>query len=462
MRTLRITSLLLTLQLLLIVRMCTAQNGTWATFHYPDFTQRYCLTFDHSGTLWAAATPYSGTTGVGRFDGTSWHNYGKADGLLYDTVNAMTVDRQGRVWTAGKGGVCYYDGETGWHSMTVQDSLSPGREFFAIVCDSSGNIWTSSWSLVFWFWLGSTPDYKAYSEIHKWDGHNWTTYDFTSEDPSFAGVESRYMTVAPNGTVWAVNTQFHAGNLFYGGLRKFDGDHWSIDTLGGKPLPRFRQPSAIECDKDNNVWIGYWDRAGEGALDKFDGTNWIRYNRDWFYGGWIRSMKFDHSGRLWIGGAIDSLGNGANKFDGITILNTYTHNNSALLGSAMYSTAIDHSGNMWFSSEVGISELKNASSVSSMPMESAAMLLTAFPNPFHASTNISYTLPESGKVDIIAYNLLGERVAEIVSGKNESAGLHKATFDSHALADGIYHVVVYSVTPSGIRTEIGTNVSLIR
>jgi selenium-binding protein 1 len=61
----------------------------------------------------------------------------------------------------------------------------------------------------------------------------------------------------------------------------------------------------------------------------------------------------------------------------------------------------------------------------------------AYPNPFNPVTELSFTLPESGNVELSVYSLNGARVAELVSGYR-STGAHSVSFDASNLASGIY------------------------
>lgn len=61
-----------------------------------------------------------------------------------------------------------------------------------------------------------------------------------------------------------------------------------------------------------------------------------------------------------------------------------------------------------------------------------------FPNPFNPSTNISFSLPISGEVQLEVFNMLGQRVAILLQGQRLSTGVHTVSFDARNLASGIY------------------------
>jgi hypothetical protein len=60
-----------------------------------------------------------------------------------------------------------------------------------------------------------------------------------------------------------------------------------------------------------------------------------------------------------------------------------------------------------------------------------------YPNPFNPATIIRFTLPQNGLVKLEVYDILGQRVAELVN-KELTAGTHEVLFNASKLASGVY------------------------
>ena len=81
-------------------------------------------------------------------------------------------------------------------------------------------------------------------------------------------------------------------------------------------------------------------------------------------------------------------------------------------------------------------------------LPSAFALLSNYPNPFNASTTISYEVPATAHVKLEVYNLFGQKVATLVDGGQE-AGYKSVTWDASEVSSGLY---LYKLT-AGDYTE---------
>ncbi|MFO7525274.1 MAG: YCF48-related protein [Ignavibacteriaceae bacterium] len=60
-----------------------------------------------------------------------------------------------------------------------------------------------------------------------------------------------------------------------------------------------------------------------------------------------------------------------------------------------------------------------------------------YPNPFNPTTKIKYSVPVNGLVKLSVYNILGEKIADIVNDIQQ-AGSYEITFDASNLSSGMY------------------------
>lgn len=60
-----------------------------------------------------------------------------------------------------------------------------------------------------------------------------------------------------------------------------------------------------------------------------------------------------------------------------------------------------------------------------------------YPNPFNPSTDISFALPNAGRVKLVIYNVLGQEVATLVD-QHMDAGNHTVTWKADQYSSGVY------------------------
>jgi Secretion system C-terminal sorting domain/FG-GAP-like repeat/Right handed beta helix region len=72
-----------------------------------------------------------------------------------------------------------------------------------------------------------------------------------------------------------------------------------------------------------------------------------------------------------------------------------------------------------------------------------------YPNPFNPSTKINFNLPAESNVKIFVYNILGQKVRELVNNQL-AAGVHTIDFNAGNLASGIY---IYTIEAKTVSAE---------
>lgn len=82
---------------------------------------------------------------------------------------------------------------------------------------------------------------------------------------------------------------------------------------------------------------------------------------------------------------------------------------------------------------------------------SSTVLHQNYPNPFNPSTNISFSLKETGLVSLSVFNMLGQEVDTILPQQKMSAGSYSFQYDASALSSGVY---IYRLkTMNGVQTQ---------
>lgn len=115
----------------------------------------WSITEDKKGNIWFSTNGF----GAFKYDGQSFTQYSKKDGLADDSVDDILEDSKGNMWFGTRfGGVSRYDGKT-FTNYTSMDSIGD-NEVCDIYEDSAGNIWFSS---------------EGYG-VYKFDGASFTNY----------------------------------------------------------------------------------------------------------------------------------------------------------------------------------------------------------------------------------------------------------------------------------------------
>jgi hypothetical protein len=78
----------------------------------------------------------------------------------------------------------------------------------------------------------------------------------------------------------------------------------------------------------------------------------------------------------------------------------------------------------------------------------AYMLYQNYPNPFNPVTNIKFSIPVSGNVRLIVYDMLGKEIKTLVN-ENLNAGIYSVDWDASQFSSGVYFYRIEAGTFSG-------------
>jgi hypothetical protein len=198
---------------------------------------------------------------------------------------------------------------------------------------------------------------------------------------------------------------------------------------------------APDATPDIEIWIDYlvWNPGGEVPVELVSFASTVDGNNIELR--WVTGTETNNAGfeiqRKAEGGSFEKIGFVEGRGT-TTEMNIYTFNDQVdRAGKYSYRLKqIDYDGTYEFSKIIEVE-------VIAIPGKYA--LAQNYPNPFNPATMISYFLPEAGKVTLTVFNMLGEKVADLVNELQES-GSYKVNFDASNLSSGTY---IYTLNVNG-------------
>jgi ligand-binding sensor domain-containing protein len=255
----------------------------------------------------------------------------------YQEVRCGLQDRAGTLWFGTTGeGVYAYDGK-GFTQYTVRDGLN-SNTVWSILEDKQGRIW---------FGTDSGPS--------RWDGKSVPI-------PSAFGLSvptrsSRTQALPAQSAVWSM-LEDKKGTIWFGtsaGVFCCEDEVISPflekDTVRNASGLHLKMVDDILQDRHGKIWFASGMPPGMEGLCRFDGRTISSFKP----GGevWIRSVKEDPSGILWLG----TRHRGVWRYDGKTF-SRYLEQTG--LGMPLL---VDRSGNIWFSGEEDENGLENRTGI---------------------------------------------------------------------------------------------------
>lgn len=296
-----------------------------------------CELQDRDGNIWFS----TGGEGVYRFDGKSFTNFTKKDGLCDNNTSTIIQDRSGNILIGTDAGICKYNGKI-FSKYFELDSLNKLR-ITSLLEDKDGNIWFGTMN----------------SGIYKYDGIAIT--NFLNNDDHTFNLGSHYQLIMDilqdkDGNLWF--SSFNGGGVWrYDGkifknfipsqnyyLSNEDGRKNSISKLESNTY----SPSSdyitddmitsISEDKTGNLWFA---TRRHGAC-RYNGKTFTSFREsEGFVSYGITSILEDKNGVIWLG----TDDNGVFRYDG-KIFKNYT-TTEGLVNNSVRSILEDENGNLW-------------------------------------------------------------------------------------------------------------------
>lgn len=153
-----------------------------------------------------------------------------------------------------------------------------------------------------------------------------------------------------------------------------------------------------------------------------------------FYSNYIGGSNGDYGQSI----AIDASGN--------AYITGYTQSTNYPTTSGSYQPILDGRVNALITKlNLSPTTLVNPGSLS---LPNKFELMQNYPNPFNPSTVIRFSIPFSSNVKIEVYNILGEKIKELVN-EQKSTGNYEVNFNTNGLASGVYFYMIEAKSIDG-------------
>ena len=407
----------------------------------------------------------------------TWQHFDTSNSSLPgNVINSIIFGGDGVVWIATDNGLASYNSDT-WKTYSTTDGLSSNLVHDLLFLTGENNLWlgTDSGSTDFMVngdQIASNPEYynKATNNILS---NNILALGIDNRSNIWLGTDAgisillqsgiRNITVgAPNigdglksniisGFAVDAEGQINVATK-NGGISRFNVDE--VDAVSSASIVEetwSALPSdsifAIHIGSDNVSWFG----TEKGIVTFLGGdskaqSNWLAYYHtgNGLIDNRVTSITEDNAGNIWVG-----TKGGVSYFNGIE-WNSFTTDNG-LVSNNISTIAIDADNNIWIGSDSGLMELSDftvdTEGNNSLP-EKYDLDISVYPNPFNPSTNINYTIQESGKITISIFDLTGQKVKTLVN-EFTSKGEHQKKWNGlsdngEQMPSGVYFVLLNS------------------
>lgn len=293
------------------------------TYYFENYSVRqglanskvYDILQDDDGYIWLA-TP----SGLSRFDGDAFKNFGTVDGIPESSIRALFLDSDEQLWMGFEKGNVFLKTKSGFREV-INDSLIINGEISDITQNTKGDIIIGT--------IGA-----GVFLIESINSEQETISHFTGKD----GIDSQIFntTSAKDGRVYFATSI---------DMKYMDADSAEFHFFRPSGFPSFFLTTTLIEDTKANLWIG----KHNGGLYKFDAQDSVFTffdHRDGLAHNWVSTIFEDSKGQIWVG----TWGGGVSLIVGDSVQVTFNVKNG-LQGQSIQKITEDTEGNIYIATQ---------------------------------------------------------------------------------------------------------------
>jgi len=295
-----------------------------------------CITEDSRGRIWIGT--WGG--GIAVFDGEDFRKFNTENGLKASKISKIIEDVEGNILISDQNnGLTIFKGDA--FETINEKAILPDPNVNAIYQDKTGTIWFGTNAGISRYNPGSAKKSVIFNQVS----------NSISED-------IRFFREDRDGNIWIGANE--GGVILYNMKRsKFEAQPY-INSI----LYRGGQVTALEIDRQNNLWIGTVDGVAVGTINE---QNFQRYTLlDSLTVFRITSLYCDPNGDMWIGTEPRGEKPGLIRYDAVK---KDFKPVSALPGIIPKTMVMDRNGVLWIGTGQGLIAFKNGSIISTVTQD---------------------------------------------------------------------------------------------